>query len=739
MKRLLSLIGFLLLYVYSAAEEVDTMSCASSRQLDDLEVVGVKRLSAVNDGATTVIMPSEVKRLGIDALKSVSEIAPNFYMPDYGSKMTSPIYVRGLGARMDQPIIGLNVDNVAILNKDAYDFDLPDISRIVILRGARSLLNGRNTMGGQVNVYTLSPWEYSGFRTKVSYGRFNDVGVSVGYYHKWSEKIAASVSGAFERNDGYFINEYNKSDVGGQNNASLRAKICMRPNSHSSIINVAAVSYGNQHGYPYQSLSTDKIEYNDTCFYYRTMFSDGLTAVWSHDNIMVSSVSAVQYIDDNMTLDQDFTSEDYFTITQRRKEWAVSEDVFVKGRSDRYSWLSGAFAFVKSGDMNAPVTFYKTGINRLIESHWNETNPSYPIVWDDKRFVLGSRFEQSTSGFAAYHQSDYKFNERLTVSGGLRLDIEQPKLNYSSNCNTGYTIYHRNEDGSVELFKNRPVRIDDKGRLSETYVELLPKLSATYRIDEVELYGSITRAYKAGGFNTQMFSDVLQQRIMQYMGMSMSYTLEQIVSYKPEKSWNYEVGMNSSFFEGRLNLGATLFYIDCRDQQLTMFPPGMTTGRIMTNAGRTRSIGGEFTASVNLIDALTLRLNYGFTDARFRKFIDAKGDYRGNRLPYAPAQTLFASADWRMPFYVFGGKPSVGVNLRGAGDIYWDEANDYRQPFYAQLGAIMSLKYDKIDVRVWGENLTSTKYNSFYFLSMGNVFVQKGLPWRAGVALSFMF
>ena len=40
--------------------------------------------------------------------------------------MTSSIYVRGLGARIDQPVIGLNIDNVPVLNKDNFDTELAD-------------------------------------------------------------------------------------------------------------------------------------------------------------------------------------------------------------------------------------------------------------------------------------------------------------------------------------------------------------------------------------------------------------------------------------------------------------------------------------------------------------------------------------------------------------------------------------------------------------------------------------
>ena len=111
---------------------------------------------ALRPEASTVVGAGMIQRLNIVTMKEVSELAPNFYIPDYGSRMTSSIYVRGLGARIDQPVIGLNVDNVPFLNKDNYDFDLCDIERIEVLRGPQSTLYGRNTMGGLVNIYTFA-------------------------------------------------------------------------------------------------------------------------------------------------------------------------------------------------------------------------------------------------------------------------------------------------------------------------------------------------------------------------------------------------------------------------------------------------------------------------------------------------------------------------------------------------------------------------------------------------------
>ena len=138
-------------------------------------------------------------------------------MPDYGSRMTSSIYVRGLGARIDQPVVGLTVDNIPYLNKDNYDFDITDIESIEVLRGAQSILNGRNTMGGQINIRTLSPMRAKGLRASAEYGTANTVKASASYYGKLSETLGMSLSGQYKHSDGYYRNAYNGSKTGREN------------------------------------------------------------------------------------------------------------------------------------------------------------------------------------------------------------------------------------------------------------------------------------------------------------------------------------------------------------------------------------------------------------------------------------------------------------------------------------------------------------------------------------------
>ncbi|MDE6144769.1 MAG: Plug domain-containing protein, partial [Muribaculaceae bacterium] len=150
-----------------AAERNDT--------LKEVTVTAIKQSESLNlqPIASTTLGEKSIERYNITTMKDASEIVPNFYIPDYGSRMTSSIYVRGLGARMDQPAVGLNVDNIPVLNKNDYDIDLFDIERIEVMRGPQSVLYGRNTMGGLINIYTLSPRDVRGLRFMAEYGRGN--------------------------------------------------------------------------------------------------------------------------------------------------------------------------------------------------------------------------------------------------------------------------------------------------------------------------------------------------------------------------------------------------------------------------------------------------------------------------------------------------------------------------------------------------------------------------------------
>ncbi|MDE6443414.1 MAG: TonB-dependent receptor, partial [Muribaculaceae bacterium] len=83
------------------------------------------------------------------------------------------------------------------------------------------------------------------------------------------------------------------------------------------------------------------------------------------------------------------------------------------------------------------------------------------------------------------------------------------------------------------------------------------------------------------------------------------------------------------------------------------------------------------------------------------------------------------------------GKVVFDLNLRGTGKIYWNESNEDVQKFYALLGASVTLGDERLSLKIWGRNLTSTSYRTFYFMSMGNEFFQRGKGTEVGATLRF--
>lgn len=726
--------------------------------VDPVAVTAVKHEQNLSKSAitSTVLDFKSIEQRGIGGIKDIITSAPNFYMPDYGSRMTSSIYVRGLGTRIDQPVVGMTVDNVPIADKNLYDTTLPDIERIEVLRGAQSTLYGRNTMCGVVNIYTLSPLRYQGIKIRAEYGSRNSYKAGASAYFKHKAGLGSSVSAQFAHTDGYFRNQYNSSLLERSNNADLRTKFQWRKN-FLSLDNTLAVSYLRQNGYPYSYVGAadtnkeqhsdliGKICYNDPASYNRFAVTEGLTARHDWERITLTSITAYQYLDDHMVMDQDFLPLSYFTLEQAKQQHDISEDIIIRSRTQsRYKWMAGAFAFYKHQAMQAPVTFLRDGIDNLILKNINEYS-GYPGTYkwgrvdgsEGDSLLLGSDFITSTVGWALYHESTLEAG-RWLFTLGVRLDSELIAMRYHNFTDSYYTAIPNDSSKSPAEVA---LKIDDRDRLKKNFMEVLPKFTATYSLNSHNtLYLSLSKGYKAGGFNTQMFSEVLQRRIKDYMGLYQELDVLDIITYDPEKSWNGEIGGHFSTNDRRFRADIALFWIECIDQQLTVFPAGQTTGRMMTNAGSTRSFGVEASLNYNPIEGLNFGASYGYTNARFRKFIDGVNDYAGNTIPYAPQNTLQLQASYTLQL---GSKQfkalTFSLNGYGAGRIYWNESNSLSQPLYATLDGTVRLEGRRWAVDVWAKNITNSHYDLFYFESMGNSFLQRAKGATAGVRFVLEF
>ena len=273
MNTIITILSFIAMI---APERVDSVV------LPEIDIVAsVKMPDSDEKGAysVTTVSRAALENRHVNSVKELTSVVPNFYQPDYGSRMTSSVYVRGFGSRIDQPVVGMNIDEVPVLNKNNYDFDLFDIDRVQVVRGAQGALYGRNTTGGAINVYTLSPMHFQGKRFTLEYGNANSLRVKASHYAAPSRKFGWSSSVYYSHSDGFFMNKELGVPCDGGDNVAMRLRAQWLPSDHWSLDNTFPMGYTDEGGWAYRQYTGGvlaPVAYNDPCSYRRFNISDGI-------------------------------------------------------------------------------------------------------------------------------------------------------------------------------------------------------------------------------------------------------------------------------------------------------------------------------------------------------------------------------------------------------------------------------------------------------------------------------
>ncbi|MBN1789108.1 MAG: TonB-dependent receptor [Bacteroidales bacterium] len=675
-----------------AQNQINNADSASAREVELGEIV-IKASRANSKlkemhASVSLISSSFMRENEINSLAEVSSVAPNLFMPEYGSKLTSPVYIRGIGSRINAPSVGLYVDNVPYFEKAAFDFDFFDMERIEVLRGPQGTLYGRNTMGGIINVFTLSPMNYQGSNIKVSTGNYGLFSVNAGYYAKINDKFGYSLAVNYIHNDGYFTNQFTGNKVDKSNSLGFRMRLAWNVSKKLTVENIAGAEISRQGAYPYalynDSLQIpEDINYNQYSSYDRDLFSDALVAKYRTDKFEVISTTAYQLLKDEQEIDQDFTADSLFFVTQSQWQHMISEEITIRSTGPgKYNWLFGGYGFFQAFDNAVDVDQYATNT------------------------ALLKQYDHRIGGFALFHQSTLNdfIAKNLSVTGGIRMDFENDKLEYR---------YDRSRNGP-------PVNIADTVYPSLQSLQFLPKLAVNYKVAGNNFYIVVAKGYKTGGFNS-------------------TFERPEDLTFDPEHSWNYEAGVKSSFFKNHLYADVALYYIDWKNQQIYQTVPS-GRGSMLKNAGHSVSKGVEFTLRTLTGKGFEILMAYGYTHASFLSYeVDSTLDYNGNMIPYVPRHTLALQANKSVAFKSTSFLDKIDFNIlyRGAGEIFWNEENSHHQPFYGILDAKVSFFIKKLQFDIWGRNLLGTEYEAFYFESLGNKYVQPGKALQLGINLSF--
>ncbi len=681
-------------------------------------------------GSTTILTNKELNNERINAVKDISLTVPNFYIPDYGSKTTSSIYSRGISTRMNEPSVGLYVDGIPVMNKSLYDFELFNIANIDVALGPQGTLYGRNSISGIIDINTIDESTFDG-SIKSSFT------TGYGSYNTFKERLTiqggdktfgVSASGHYDKSDGYFENEYN-GEMNKSESAGGRLNLFWNLPYDWKIKLNGTFDHSAQNAYPYADYTTGKISYDGDGYYRRDFVMSGLTIDKKIGKHKITSATGYQYLDDNMLLDMDYTASPYFTMSDKQRQHTFTEEISFMSKLKWYQQVTGLFGFHTKNDMKSPVDIDKSFLENIFKQA-KERIPAMPtITIDTDKINVSGDFLSTNYGAALYHQSTFTFFKKLTLTAGLRAEYNKTEIKYDNSSVVDMTIKPNSPYApAIDSVEHHNLN----GNAHKEYWEFLPKLSLRYKFnDQWNIYATATKGFKAGGYNTAITANLMQD-MMQHKSVG---DVNNTLYYKPEYLWNYEIGMHAQPVDDKLFVDAAVFFIDDRDQQLVRSASNGT--RKITNAERVHSYGAEASVRSLPIKNLTLSASYGYTHAEFRKYTVDGVDFKGNTLPFSPESTISAKCQYDIPTNAkYLEKVRLSAEYRALGRIYWDDENEHMQDYKGQLNASVGLIKDKYSLTMWVNNIAlDGEQNTFYFESMGKSFVQKAMPVSYGVTL----
>ena len=737
--------------------------------------------------SSTVLTSNEMGSLGIRDLREISDYVPSFVMPNYGSRYTSSIYVRGIGSRVNSPSMGIYVDNIPLISKSAFNSYMWQLDRVDVLRGPQGTLYGMNTEGGLVRQYTKNPMRYQGTDVKVGLGTHFWRNAEVAHFNKVSDQLAFSVGAFYNGTNGFFRNQATDERADNSNEAGGRLRLVWQPTGRLLFDWTADYQYVRQNGFAYGLLDmeTKRAAEPSTNYqgnYKRNLFVTGLNTTYAADWADLSYTLSWQHLKDDMLMDIDYRPQDFLRMEQAQLQNAMTHELVLKGhQTGIWQGTTGMFFSRQWLKTEAPVHFgseMNAFLSKTIEDY------AYNGMLNSMAARLGSvyaaaalialaggchitmemdpipgLFRTPQTNLGVFHETHLHLTDRLTATLGLRYDYSHNTLEYATNAVT--RLDERVMGIKVQAVVKSLLEHTEKASFSQW----LPKIGLTWNIDAKgsNIYAIVSKGYRAGGFNFQMFSDILQSELQKSAQSARgeliiehdeaSYeNIRNTIAYKPEESWNYEFGTHLNLLDG-LHLDLSGYYMQIRNQQLSVFASQYGFGRAMVNAGKSYSCGVEATLRGSAIDNhLTWSASYGYTHAVFKDYVDSTRvdnelvpvDYKDKRIPFMPQHTLAAHADYRFDVHAGNMKSlTVGANLTAQGKTWWDEENTYGQKFYAVLGAHIDADFSPVVVSLWARNLTDTNYNTFAVKSSiggdTSYFAQRGCPFQMGITVNAHF
>ena len=740
----------------------------------------------------TALSSEQLVTRNLMEIRDLEKLSPNTSI-DYSSVNGNAIqvFIRGIGqtnwSGTQDPKIGMYVDGVYLSRPQGALVDFNDVERVEVLRGPQGTLFGRNTTAGLIHIINNRP-STDGFESDITLGAGNDGQSNYGLVVNapLSENWAARLSLSGQQADGVITNSFTGKDRGNEDSTNTRFALRYQGDKLDALLsysNFEADERGplgscewHATDDPFVALGRGGVLSLATIFGTFNSVRENCIGTTRDVSIDTTNNENIRADVDNVVLNlsYDFGSMTLDSITSKRDiehfngTWgwvmgngpgsnmleilnnygdteAMSQEIRLSGVSDSIEWVVGAYWFEEETDESLDVPLFR------------DVMAPDPAVWpffyapDGAGGTLGAAalgaqlygsrsqtYDVINENQAFFAEVTFSINEQWDLTVGARRTTDDRDFTRIQTLFNGQpdAFYFCPGMPVVELAPGVVAAGSDRCRQTVSYSKTTPRIIASYQAsDDVMFYGSYSLGYSSGGFNQDT----------------------RMRPYLPETADNYEFGMKSDLFDGRMRFNATVFHNEYKNQQLTVgrLVDGQPTADLI-NAQQATLSGVEIETMARLTDSLTFSATMGYIRGDYDEFtvidnvtiVTGDGSLSSQEVERDLSDIEFGSG----PSYSFdlglmhnmslgdSGElmTSIGATFKDAVSYTLNNTPSSQQPSYWLVDGRMTwfMANDKTSVSLWVNNLFDKDYVTNMLDQAGDIQIG-GIDQGLGMAASY--
>ncbi|RZJ96222.1 MAG: TonB-dependent receptor [Novosphingobium sp.] len=638
--------------VDTGADQVD----ADSPSRGDVIIVTARRRQETAQEvplAISVIRGDSIEATGNFNVVKLQQLAPTLQVYTSNPRNTS-VNIRGLGVPFGltsdgfEQGVGIYVDDVYNSRVAAATFDFLDVDQVEVLRGPQGTLYGKNTTAGAINITTNQPtFDFEG-RAELTAGNLNYKQGKAAISGPLSETVAARIAVATTSRRGVYYNTRTQRYINEQDNLGLRGQLLFKPSEDLSITlsgdysqqdpegvgtvfvrtgltqralnrqydalvaSINAANPGRNYAVPSRNPYDRLTDLDSNLNAGNKIGGASLKVKWDLGAGTLTSISAWRFWDWKPENDRDFTGLSIVAKSQNPSQQnQYSQEFRYNYTSDKIDFVVGLFGFKQRIDTQG------TEQQGADASRWSLTGAQAA----DASILNGltatnTQFLKSES-VALYGQVSYKLTPELTIQPGVRVNYDKKEGFYQRVVTNGagqvISCSPAPAAGTV-LAAQCGVYQPQSTSPSVSDWNFSYDLNVNYKVaPDVLVYATYAKSFKTVGIN----QNGLPLTTANVPDLSAS-------TVKPESVNHFEIGLKTQFWDRKATFNLSAFLTDIKDFQATVNGGQFGTVRgYLANAEKVRSQGIEADFKVRPSDRFTAYANAAYTDAKYKKFINA--------------------------------------------------------------------------------------------------------------------